>query len=65
MGAWDQLNLLNSFAPFFYNSESIDSDISLPVSLSINEDGVDVYWRPYTENKEYDWRYAGRALVTN
>ena len=64
VGAWDQLNLLNSFAPFFYNSESIDSDISLPVSLSINEDGVDVYWRPYTENKEYDWRYAGKSPLS-
>jgi len=64
VGAWDQLNLLNSFAPFFYNSESIDSDISLPVTLSINEDGVDVYWRPYTESKEYDWRYAGKSPLS-
>ena len=48
VGAWDNLNLMNSFAPFFYNSDSIDSDISLPVSLNLNEDDVEVYWKPYT-----------------
>ena len=34
VAAWDKLNLLNSFAPFFYNSESLDMEISLPVYLN-------------------------------
>lgn len=63
VGAWDKLNLLNSFAPFFYNSERIDSDISLPVSLNVTEDEVEVYWKPYTVEKEYEWRYAGRTPI--
>jgi formylglycine-generating enzyme required for sulfatase activity/predicted esterase len=61
VGAWDNLNSMNSFAPFFYNSDSIDSDISLPVSLNLNEDNVEVYWKPYTAEKDYEWRYIGKT----
>jgi formylglycine-generating enzyme required for sulfatase activity/predicted esterase len=64
VGAWDNLNLMNAFAPFFYNSNSIDADISLPVSLSLNEDNVEVYWRPYTTDKEYEWRYIGKTPLS-
>ena len=59
VAAWDKLNLLNSFAPFFYNSESLDAEISLPVSLNINEPGVVVSWKPYTADKDYEWRIVG------
>jgi len=59
VAAWDQLNLLNSIAPFFYNSETLDSEISLPVSLDIKETGVKVSWRPYSADKDYEWRLAG------
>jgi len=59
VAAWDKLNLLNSFAPFFYNSESLDSEISLAVSLNIKEPGVTVSWKPYTAEKDYEWRYVG------
>jgi len=61
VGAWDSLNLMNSLAPFFYNSDSIDQDISLPVNLSVDEDGVDIFWKPYTAKKEYEWRFAGKT----
>ncbi|GIT61909.1 MAG: hypothetical protein Ct9H300mP20_17360 [Gammaproteobacteria bacterium] len=46
VAAWDKLNLLNSFAPFFYNSESLDMEISLPVYLNIKEPNVIVSWKP-------------------
>jgi len=59
VAAWDQLNLLNSFAPFFYNSSSLDAEISLPVSMNIKESGVRVSWRPYSADKDFEWRFAG------
>ena len=59
VAAWDKLNLLNSFAPFFYNSESLDMEISLPVYLNIKEPNVIVSWKPYTANKDYEWRNVG------
>jgi len=61
VAAWDQINTLNSFAPFLYNSDSLDSEISLPVNIDITEPGVDVYWKPYTVEKDYEWRFVGKT----
>ena len=59
VAAWDQVNRLNSFAPFLYNSENVDSEISLPVSMNVSEPGVQISWKPYTVEKDYEWRYIG------
>lgn len=61
VAAWDQINTLNSLAPFLYNSDSLDSEISLPVNIGITEPGVDVYWKPYTVEKDYEWRFIGKT----
>ena len=65
VGAWDKVNLLNSFAPFFYSSESLDQEISQPVSLNLKDSGVIVSWQPYTAEKEYEWRYLGTSPIKN
>lgn len=57
--AWDQVNMLNSFAPFLYNSKNVDSEISLPIEVNVSEPGVKISWKPYTVDKDYEWRYIG------
>ena len=63
VGAWDKVNQLNSFAPFFYNSSSLDQEISADISLSIEDPDVAVSWKPYATEKEYEWRYLGTSPV--
>ncbi len=64
VGAWDKVNQLNSFAPFFYNSNSLDQEISSAISLNIAEPGVTVSWQPYTTEKDYEWRYLGTSPLS-
>ncbi len=59
VAAWDQVNRLNAYAPFLYNAENVDSEISLPVSINVTEPGVQISWKPYTVTKDYEWRYIG------
>jgi len=62
VGAWTISNKINSFAPFFSKLDNEDDLISSIVNIKVQQEGVDVYWRPYGEDNE-DWRYLGSSPV--
>ena len=49
ISAWIVTNTIDSFAPFFSDTQRLNDEISTIANIKIEQTGVDIYWKPYLE----------------
>ncbi len=59
VAAWRISNKIDSYAPFFSNLSEEDDDISAISKIEIKQEGVDIYWKAYENDK--DWKFLGKS----
>ena len=60
ISAWIVTNTIDSFAPFFSDTQRLNDEISTIANIKIEQTGVDIYWKPYLE-KSMNWEFLGTS----
>ena len=58
VSAWQATNQVDAIAPFFSKADEVFPEISSMAELHVDQDGVDVYWKPYGMDNQ-DWFFLG------
>ena len=58
VSAWQATNRVDAIAPFFSSADEVLPEISSITELRVDQDEVDVYWKPYGRDHQ-EWFFLG------